>query len=358
MFKKARKLALTLARADVAFLLLPALMVLLTAGTLAQLPLGLYAAQKMFFSTFIVWIWFIPLPGGYTLIGILAICLLSKFLLQSEWSFRKAGINTAHFGVLMLLFGGLITAINAKESFMVIPEGAESSYLYDYHQRTLYIFKDNALEQAIPFKNLKLRITDIPFELNVLNTCANCQILKRGEEGNYKGMAQFMSLHDLPPSKEPESDIPGVTFKISGLKDQDGTFVAFEGMPEPIILNAKDSEYKIIFGKQQSKLPFGIRLVDFKKEAYPGTEKARAYSSDVIITDKDIEWPGRIEMNAPLRYKGYTFYQSSFEQMDSAQATILSVVENEGRLFPYIGTIILAVGLLLHIYIVVQERKS
>lgn len=353
---KARKIAAVLARADMAFYILPALMMLLTAGTIAQLPLGLYAAQKIFFNSFIIWVGFIPLPGGYTLIGLLAFSLLIKFLLYSEWSLRKTGINITHLGVLILLFGGLLTALKAKESFMVIPEGSTSNYLYNYHQRTLYIFEDNALKQAIPFSRLSLRITGIPFELNVLNTCANCNIQKRQEEGNYKGMAQFMALHDMPSSKESEADISGLTFRVAGLKEQDGTYIAFEGMPEPIILNTKNHEYKIIFGKQQSILPFGINLIDFQKETYPGTDKARAYRSEVMVIDNGVEWPARIEMNKPLRYKGYTFYQSSFEQLDTMQATILSVVQNQGRLFPYLGVTVLIFGLLTHIYIVLRKR--
>jgi cytochrome c biogenesis protein ResB len=149
-----------------------------------------------------------------------------------------------------------------------------------------------------------------------------------------------------------------LTFSIAGLKDQDGTYIAFEGMPEPVTLYANEKEYKIIFGKQQSMLPFTIRLSDFEKEIYPGTDKARGYSSDVVILDNGLEWPARIEMNKPLRYKGYTFYQSSFEQTDKMQATILSVVENKGRLFPYIGTLIVTAGLMLHLAFVMREKRA
>lgn len=354
--QKARKLAAIAARADTAFYLLPPLMLLLTAGTAAQRPMGLYAAQKMFFSSFVFWVGPLPLPGGYSLIGLIALALLLKFLFFSTWSRRRAGINLTHFGVLVLLFGGLLTAVNAKESFMVIPEDTESRYLYDYHQRTLYIFENDALKLAVPFADLKLRITGVPFEIIVQNVCENCTIKKRENEGNYRGMAQFMALESIDPGKETEADLPGLTFTIAGLKDQDGTYIAFEGMPEPVRLYADEKEYKVIFGKQQSVLPFSLRLSEFKKETYPGTDKARGYSSDVVILDNGVEWPARIEMNKPLRYKGYTFYQSSFEQTDKMQATVLSVVTNKGRLFPYIGTLIMAAGLLLHLAFAMRER--
>jgi len=45
-------------------------------------------------------------------------------------------------------------------------------------------------------------------------------------------------------------------------------------------------------------------------------------------------------MNKPLRYKGYTFFQSAYERDQSGEEiTILAVVENKGRIFPYLGTI-------------------
>ncbi len=355
MVKKVQNIAASLARADMIFWLMPALMLLLVAGTVAQAPLGLYAAQKMFFGTFIFWAGPLPLPGGYTLIGIISISLAVKFLLHSEWTLAKAGINLTHFGVLVLLFGGLLTAMLARESFMLIPEGAESRYLYDYHQRQLYIFENDILEQAIDFEN-RAAISGVPFEMKITQRCANCAISKREETGGFHGMAQFMELNDSPASKDPEADISGLTFTIKGLGEQDGTYIAFEGMPEPIILTAKKKNYKIIFGKQQTALPFSIRLREFTRETYPGTDKAKAYMSDVVVMDNSVEWPARIEMNAPLRYKGYTFYQSSFEQSPDTQATILSVVENKGRLFPYLGTLIMAAGLLLHIVLAMRNK--
>ena len=83
---------------------------------------------------------------------------------------------------------------------------------------------------------------------------------------------------------------------------------------------------------------------------YPGTNMAKSYSSDVILKDGNIEWPARISMNQPLRYKGYTLYQSSFEETPEGDFTMLAVVKNPGRLFPYIASGILCFGLLIHLF--------
>ena len=57
-------------------------------------------------------------------------------------------------------------------------------------------------------------------------------------------------------------------------------------------------------------------------------------------------------MNAPLRYKGYTLYQASFAELqDGREATVLAVVQNYGRLFPYISSIIMCIGVLLQMII-------
>lgn len=357
MIKKLSKAALNFAKADVVFYLLPLLMLLLIAGTVAQKPMGLYQAQKMFFGSFYFWAGPFPLPGGYTLLGIFSLSLLSKFILQSQWTLKKSGINLTHCGALVLLFGSLITALTSRESYMVIPESSETAYTYDYHQRQLYVFENDLLKKTINFENIEKEISGLPFALNIETTCANCAIIKREKnDETLQGMARFMELQNAPVSKEPEANLSGIQFKIRGLSEGNGTYIAFEGMPEPILLKHKDKTYKIIFGKQQNLLPFSLRLVEFTKKTYPGTEKASGYSSKILVVDNGLEWPATIEMNKPLRYKGYTFYQSSFEQAQNSQTTILSVVENKGALFPYIGAIIMAAGLILHIALVIRNR--
>lgn len=358
-------LAERLSRADIVFFTMPFLFVLLVIGTIAQAQMGLYDAHQKYFSAFVFWWGWVPFPAGYTICLIITGNLLLKFLFFSEWSWRKAGIILSHLGALVLLIGGLLTALLAQEGFMIIPEGQQTPYIYDYHNRELMIFKDDALEYRIPFKDLT-KDADLPLGIKVLETCANCKIEKREDiaqsfaEGlEPYALAQFMALIPTPKNKDDEANLTGLSFKIKGLGEAiDGLYIAFEAMPKPIEFDYNDSNYKIIFGKEQRRLPFEVALNDFIKEDYPGMSMARAYSSDVSVIDGDIEWDALIEMNAPLRYKGYTFYQSSFDQTQNSETTILSVVENKGRIFPYLGTFILAFGLLLHIMITFKRRGA
>ena len=145
------KLLNTLIDADMVFWLMPPLMVLLIAGTLAQRWLGLWPAIDQYFSTFIIWLGPIPLPGAYILLGLLSLNLVLKFLLKSEWKWAKSGIILAHLGAIILLFGGLLTALTAKETFMLIPEGNATSYTYSYDQRELIVFEEQEVLMRLNF---------------------------------------------------------------------------------------------------------------------------------------------------------------------------------------------------------------
>lgn len=364
------RLLYALAQADMVFYILPALMVLLVAGTLAQRWIGLFPAYDMFFGTFIIWLGWVPLPGGFTLLGVLGLNLLLKFLLQSQWRWAKAGIHLSHLGVLVLLIGGVMTALTGRASYMVIPEGSATPYIYAYSERSLSIFADEKEIARLPFhKAEKWGAANLPFTLKVLDHCQNCQITKRAESGEeapqapYRQLAEFMALKSITPGTEPEADLSGVTMEISGVNpDFDGTYIAFDGMPKAITLEKSNDEssifYTLIFGKDQEELPFSIALNDFVKDRYDGTDLARAYHSDVIVQDGAQSWPYRIEMNKPLRYRGYTFFQSSFEETPEGDVTILAVVKNQGRLLPYLGTLMIGAGLLLHLFMRLRRERS
>ena len=353
-----------LADADMVFWLMPPLMALLIAGTLAQRWMGLWPAMDMFFGSFIIWLGPIPLPGAYILLGILSLNLTLKFLLKSEWKWIKSGIILTHLGALILLLGGLITSITARESYMIIPQGQETPFIYSYTKRELVIYEGETQVLSTSFHDLKKEnFKTLPFTINITATCTNCDILKRQEQPGfdetkpYQSMAQFMAFKPKPREPQPENDLTGLEFEITG-SDQDGIYIAFDGMPEPIKVTKDDKTYTLIFGKAQRQLPFSIALKDFIKDTYAGSNKARDYMSDIIVKDGNLEWPTRIEMNEPLRYQGYTFFQSSFEQTPDTETTILAVVENKGWLFPYLGSIVIGIGLLMHLILTLYGRKT
>ena len=73
--------------------------------------------------------------------------------------------------------------------------------------------------------------------------------------------------------------------------------------------------------------------------------------TDINLIENNLPRRVLIQMNEPLRHSGYTFFQSSFIEGLDIDTTVLAVVKNYGRLFPYISSIIMSIGLLLHLLI-------
>lgn len=341
------------------FYALPWLMVLLVIGTVAQKDLGLYAAQHLYFSSWILWWGPLPLPGAYLTLGVITLCLLAKFLFYSPWRKHQAGIIVSHLGVLVLMIGGLITAFSQTEGFLMLREGQNGASVSSYHDRVLTIDKSGEPFAIIPYGALvRGQMLDLPFGAKIEALCRNCRPVPVKDNAGRKGFAAMVTLQEGEPEKEDEANLSGVTLALSGLGDQNGTYAVMEEIPHRPAVSAGDDEYVFAIGRAQEKLPFSIELKDFRREMHPGTDKARGFSSAIVVHDGDVSWPCTIRMNEPLRYKGYTFYQSSFSLRPDGEYSVLSVVRNKGRVFPYLASLLIFAGLLLHLIIRLRERNG
>ncbi len=59
-------------------------------------------------------------------------------------------------------------------------------------------------------------------------------------------------------------------------------------------------------------LGFEVECRDFEVEFYGNSDMPKEYKSLLVVRDKDRSFDKWIEVNDPLKYKGYTFYQSSY----------------------------------------------
>jgi len=129
---------------------------------------------------------------------------------------------------------------------------------------------------------------------------------------------------------------------VSGRKGQVG---------EPQYIHLNGVRITIRYGSKKIPLPFSIRLNDFQLERYPGSNSPSSYASEVVLTDKkeSLEKPFRIFMNNILIYKGYRFFQSSYDPDE--QGTILSVNHDKaGTTVTYFGYLLLALGMILTLF--------
>jgi hypothetical protein len=133
---------------------------------------------------------------------------------------------------------------------------------------------------------------------------------------------------------------------IAGVEQQAGVKMGVS--PEdPQSFTVAGRTYQMALRMKRYYKPYTIALLEFKHDLYQGTDIPKNFSSRIHLSD-----PARgedrdvlIHMNAPLRYRGETFYQASFLSGD--QASILQVVRNPAAVTPYLACSLVALGLVV-----------
>lgn len=126
-------------------------------------------------------------------------------------------------------------------------------------------------------------------------------------------------------------------------------------------VSAGGKEYEIFFGPKRIPLGFAIRLKDFKKKDYPGTNKAASFESEVELIDmmRGERRNVTISMNEPLDYRGYKFYQSSFKSVPGqTEISVLSVGHDPGIPVKYAGAVIMVVGIIVMILMKKNAKRQ
>lgn len=136
---------------------------------------------------------------------------------------------------------------------------------------------------------------------------------------------------------------------MSGNESESVTLLTDEA--EPLVSGTctiDGNEFKVSFGSKPNVLPFELHLNDFTLERYPGSNSPSGYRSDVTLNDdlENVEKSYSIYMNNILKYKGYRFYQSSYDRDE--KGTILSVNHDPaGLLVTYTGYALLFIFIIL-----------
>lgn len=119
---------------------------------------------------------------------------------------------------------------------------------------------------------------------------------------------------------------------LTGILGEKGFMIIYEKHNQDTYIDA-DNKFKT--------LDFKIYLDDFS---------LKDFRSKVVILNQDKEiLKENIEVNRPLKYKGYSFYQTSYDQ-DNFKWTGLDVVRDPGVPFVWCGFILLNLGVILRFY--------
>ena len=322
---------------------------LVIAGTICQAQLGIYAAQQKVFTSWIFWIFgILPLPG-MLLAGILfLINLLATLACRFSWRRPPLGLLLIHVGLLLLTGGGFFIAATAQESFVTLAEGESGDYSTASSDWEIAIEARrgaNAQMWAVDVADLRLgresAVADSDVGITMDEYRANCRMIAAGPNEKNR-------VDSLPPALDPAENIPGIHLLVRSGRETGSVFL-FGGENSSTSLHLGDAEFALSLRLKHWPLPLKLKLLDFRKTMYAGSEIVKSFTSLVEIETKGARRQAVISMNRPLRFREYTFYQSAYgEDTGQGESSTFSVVRSTGRWLPYAASALLFLGLAVH----------
>ncbi len=380
-------------------------------GTIEQVEHGLYESQKKYFESYFVSsidvacclrAMHIPyqgtfdlpiyiLPGGYLLMLVLGVNMLLGGIIRLKkecvWlaklplrlvtgrfaelspAPRAVGVLIAHMSIVFMLFAGLISLYFKKDGAMRLQEGQTSDEFQSFHnsvieierlspapkdgKRVSMVIDGGQYQDLVEGKGRTFTSKTLPFEVMVMNYEVNCVPRRADAQETNRTVVENFFLQPLKEELEQERNTDGAYVKVK-LKDgaeKEGILWRFAGAP--LSVQAGDEVWGISLNRRAWKLPFSVRLDDFKREVHPGTDKARRFTAEVTVMDRGNDLKKIITMNEPLRSRGFALFQQSFDmgQADDGsvrESSTIQVVHNPSDHWPLISCIAAGIGLLIH----------
>jgi ResB-like family len=355
---------------------LAAAMILIFAGTIAQVHLGIYEAQQRYFQSLFVW-WpadgrgfKMPIfPGGHLIGAVLLINLIAAHAKRFHWAWRKLGIHLTHAGLIIMLAGGLFTDLFAVESHLRLSGGETRNYSEDSRLMELAVIDTTgpeldqvtAIPEAVLRRSRTIEHASLPFQIVVRNFFQNSRLHLVSEAGNTakpianQGPGAQITVEAVPRATGMDDrdimsaalEIVPIEFAAGKAAAPLGTWLVSDALGAPQTFSCAGRSWQLALRPARYYKPYSVTLQKFTHERYAGTDVPKNFSSRVTLIDPEraVNRDVLIYMNHPLRYRGETFYQAGFEKDD--KTTILQVVHNPSFVAPYIACIVVAAGLLV-----------
>jgi hypothetical protein len=343
-------------------------MVLIFAATLDQVNLGIWTVQEKYFRSFVIYIQVGPFtvpafPGGYAVGGLLLANLIAAHVYRFAFTWRKAGIQIVHFGLIVLLVGELLTGFWQQDAHMRLSEGETKNYAESFRDHELVLINTSnstfddvvAIPEKLLARKTAIQHAKLPFRVVPKVYYPNSTLVSRTAENSTseggsatKGFADHVTAAPQEITYRPnERNVPSAMIELVGADGSLGTWLVSTQLSMPQEFRHENSTWRIALRIRRSYQPFSLTLLKFSHERYAGTDIPKNFSSRLRVNTPD----GRddrevlIYMNNPLRYAGLTFYQAGFENDD--RTTILQVVRNPSWALPYVACALMTLGLMM-----------
>jgi len=308
---------------------------------------------------------------------------------------HRGGNVLIHLGIALIMVGQFVFGDQQREERIMLFEGQRTSAAVQIDIVELAVIDttladknrtfafDHPLLEASLRKGTFLSDKSLPFEIRVDRYMVNSNFVSRRsdpklsqEASDLIGLPPEVALVEKEKSGGAKSDmnIASAYLSIREKKSSKelGRFAVTQFLNDPLIrptpiLNKIDSDgrsFELALRFRRNLKPFSVELQNVVLEQYTGTAIPKDYSSYVRITDEDGSTlqEGRIWMNSPMRFRGETFYQSSYSSAESSpfgvEQSSLQVVTNAGWLIPYVSCVLVGLGMLAHFGITLTRFAS
>jgi cytochrome c biogenesis factor len=329
-----RRILRTLSSVKLAISLLVLIAVVLIVATIIK---NQTHAQRYIYHSW----WFISILGLF--------CLNLVLCSAGRWSFkvRKLGTTVTHAGVLVMVAGAVVSTIWGKRGTVPLFIGETTGLCYDDERRPIRLpfevrlddFKVERytrMQEALVVHLLKEQIgrafpiavgqefgiEGTPCKVTILRYEPDFVVLSKGEYGSRSGSPDNPAIH--------------VRVNDGSQENTQWVFLKFPGMHQ-------DPEANVVLDYRELAVPG--RIKDFKS-------RLRLTQDGEVVASKTIE------VNRPLRYAGWTIYQSFYDR-DHELWSGLEITNDPGVPFIYLGFILISLGVLFGFYVrPILTRKS
>ncbi len=308
--------------------------VAMAAATFIENDFGSPAAYSMVYDTR----WF------ELILLLLAVNLIGRLIILKLYKRDKLVVALFHLSFVIMIIGAGITRYFGWEGSIHIREGEEQNTCYSTEKYIEYSVRD-AGGKVTETKTNKYSMTSVSADDYKKSLKINGKTYELVLSKIIPNAAEVNAVGDAPkavavnPMEQNTGQNAFIFHLVSG--SESSTIYLWDREAAKIATGyckVDGGTVEVNYGSMSTELPFSIKLNDFILERYPGSTSPSGYKSDVVLLDKvaNIQKPYVIFMNNILKYKGYRFYQSSYDQDE--KGTILSVNHDmAGMLVTYTG---------------------
>lgn len=351
------------------------LFVLTWLATLEQIDKGLYPTLRKYFdwrSLFLIpeingKTVPLPLPGGYYVSALLLLNMTLGGVVRIRKGWRQAGNLVSHFGIIFMLLGGGVAHHFSERGNMAVGEGEVSDTAEDYFEYVLEVaeVKDGVHEEIMVIrgdyltdltrgKTRLFEFENFPFSLEVSGYLKNAQPVGQAERapGNREFVADGYWLMEKPDEINAEANLAACYARVVLENGEKGPpFIVAGASFFPHTVQVGDRLFTVDMRKRLWPMPFEVKLDTFTAEFRPGTSIAAKFISDIRRVEDGREAKVRVEMNEPMRYDGFTFFQASYGPPGAGPGdkmySVFEIVKNPADMWPEWALYVVTVGMLI-----------